>query len=303
VHLEEYLASHLEILKSDILILTDTSNIDIGVPSLTYSLRGIVGLDVELKTVDHTVHSGMWGGVLMDPLTAMCRLMSTLHDERGRVLVPGFYDGVREMTHKEKESLTSLVYTEEKLRKESGLLDGVHVIGEPSHHILERIWLKPAINLIAMDSCNIATSANKILPFAKCRISCRIVSNQDPKHVLHVLKEHLKAKTPYGAKIEFSNEDALTPWVCVPEGKVFEIAEKALEKGYKKKAVYTGCGGSIGFVEPFAKSFGGAPAILIGIEDPYTNAHGENESLLLDDFQKSIFSTIHLLHDLQGVKR
>jgi len=130
----------------------------------------------------------------------------------------------------------------------------------------------------------------------------RIVSHQDPQHILKVLKAHLVAKCPWGAHITFSNEEGVKPWVCVPEGKVFECAERAMEKGYKRSAVFIGCGGSIGFVEPFANAFGGAPAILIGVEDPYTNAHGENESLLLSDFKKAILSMVHLFHELHESK-
>jgi len=178
-HLEEYLKEYLDILKSDVLILTDTANYDIGVPSLTYSLRGVTSLDVELKTVANTVHSGMWGGVLMDPLTALCRLLGTLHDERGRVLVEGFYNGVRTPSQKELQIIQSLGYTEEKLRHESGILPGVHVIGDESSSLLERIWLKPAMNVIAVDACNLNVAANKILPFAKARISIRVVANQN----------------------------------------------------------------------------------------------------------------------------
>jgi len=138
VHLEEYLQKYLNLLKADILILTDTSNYDVGIPSLTYSLRGIVSLDVELKTVDHTVHSGMWGGVLMDPLTALCKLLGTLHDDHGQIAIDHFYDGVRQASEKEMNCIKSLGYNEEKLRKESGLLADVKVIGDPNKSILEK---------------------------------------------------------------------------------------------------------------------------------------------------------------------
>jgi len=299
VHLEEYLKENLDLLKSDILILTDTGNYDIGIPTLTYSLRGIVALDVELRTVDHAVHSGMWGGLLIDSLTSLCKLLGTLHDHEGRIAVEGFQDGVRELSDFEVENLKRLNYTEEKLRKESGLLHGVKVIGDSSHALLERMWYRPAINVIGLDSCNLKESANKILHTAKARISCRIVANQNPDHVLSALKKHLTKHAPYGSHLEFTSEDKLKPWVCLPAGPAIKAAEKALELGYGNKTAYVGCGGSIGFVEPFANAFGGAPAILIGVEDPYTNAHGENESLLLSDFKKSMKSVLHLFYELR----
>jgi len=298
-NLETILKQNFDTLKSDILILADTGNYDIGVPSITYSLRGIVGLDVELRTVQASVHSGMWGGPIIDPLTAMCKLIGTLHDDTGKVVVEGFYDGVRDPSTKETDNLKQLNYTEEKLRKESGMLTGVKVAGDASAPILEKVWLKPALNVIALDACELKNAANKILNSATARLSVRIVANQNPKHILEVLKKHLTKHVPYGAHISFSNEEELAPWVCVPEGPAFAAAERALKLGYNHAPVLVGCGGSIGFVEPFATAFGGAPAILVGVEDPYTSAHGENESLLLSDWKKSIFSLVHLFFELK----
>jgi len=279
--------------------LTDTANYDIGKPALTYSLRGIAQVDVELRTVDHSVHSGMWGGVIMDPLSALCKLIGTLHDDHGRIVVQHFSDGVRPITEKERKSIASLGYTEDQLRKESGLLEGVKVTGHPDHAILERIWLQPSITVIALDACNLAQAANKILHSAKARISCRLVADQDPNKVVQALKDHLEKHAPYGAKITIDNVQTVKPWVCVPTGEVFAAAEKALQAGYDSPLLLIGCGGSIGFVEPFAKAFGGAPALLVGVEDPYTNAHGENESLCISDFHKCIKSMIHLFFNLK----
>jgi len=298
-HLQEYLNEYLDILKSDILILTDTANYDIGIPSLTYSLRGVTSLTVELKTVANTVHSGMWGGVIMDPLTALCKLIGTLHDDKGRVLVEGFYNDVRAPSEKEIQIIRSLAYNEDKLRHESGLLPGVHVIGDESSQFLERIWLKPAMNVIALDACNIDVAANKILPFAKARISIRIVANQKPENVVKAVADHLKKHCPFGAQITVTDNGGSSPWVCVPEGSIFDATERAMRKGYGRDPVFIGCGGSIGFVEPFAKAFGGAPALLIGVEDPFTNAHGENESLCLNDFKKAMLSVFHLFQELK----
>eukprot|EP00026_Physarum_polycephalum_P007440 Phypoly_transcript_07500.p1 GENE.Phypoly_transcript_07500~~Phypoly_transcript_07500.p1 ORF type:complete len:540 (+),score=107.88 Phypoly_transcript_07500:208-1620(+) len=298
-HLEEILEEHLQTLKSDILILADTGNYDIGVPSITYSLRGIVGLDVELRTVKASVHSGMWGGPVIDPLASLCKLIGTLHDDRGEIAVEGIFDGVRPPTTKEKENITRLNYTEEKLRKESGLLDGVKVAGDPNVSILEKIWLRPSITVIGLDACELDKAANKVLSYATARLSVRIVADQDPNHVLKVIKAHLTKHTPYGAHISFSKDETLKPWRCEPEGEVFNAAERALKHGYSEASVLVGCGGAIGFVEPFAKAFGGAPAILVGVEDPYTSAHGENESLCLSDWKKSIKSLVHLFYELK----
>lgn len=287
-----------EKLQADVIVLTDTTNFDTGVPSLTYSLRGLVGLDITLRTVDHAVHSGMWGGPCIDPLSALCKLLGTLHDDHGRIAVKGFYDDIREAEAWERERLNNLPYNEAKLREESGLLPSTKITGEPDRSLLERLWMRPSITVTALDACPIEKAANKLLPVATARLSCRIVPNQRPEDMLARLEAHLKAHVPYGAELTLSGREGVPGWVCVPKGPAFDAAERALEAGFGRKPAFIGCGGTIPFVGPFAEAFGGAPAILLGLEDPYTNAHGENESLHIEDFYKLMQSSVRLLEEL-----
>lgn len=298
LHLSKCLQTYKEKLHADVLVLTDTSNYETGTPSLTYSLRGLVGLDVELRTVDHAIHSGMWGGPCIDPLTALCKLLGTLHNDDGSIAVNGFYDDIRELEDWERERIDSLCYTEKQFRREAGLLPGTMITGEANQGLLEKLWLRPTITVIALDACSIAESANKLLPMAKARLSCRIVAHQDPAKILEHLKSHLMQHTPFGAEIAISGGEGVPAWVCVPKGPSFDAAERALEAGFGKKTAFIGSGGTIPFVGPFAEAFGGAPALLLGLEDPYTNAHGENESLHIEDFFKLIQSSIRLFEEL-----
>lgn len=297
-NLAKCLQTYKEKLQADVLILTDTANYETGIPSLTYSLRGLVGLDVELRTVDHAVHSGMWGGPCIDPLTALCKLLGTLHNDDGSVAVNGFFEDIRKLEEWERKRIQDLGYTEQQLREESGLLPGTKITGEPEHGLLERLWLRPTITVIGIDACPIATSANKLLPIAKARLSCRIVAHQNPAKILEHLKTHLKENVPFGAELTISGGEGVPAWVCVPKGPSFDAAERALEAGFGKKTAFIGSGGTIPFVGPFAEAFGGAPALLLGLEDPYTNAHGENESLHIGDFYKLINSSIRLIDEL-----
>jgi cysteinylglycine-S-conjugate dipeptidase len=298
LNLSRCLQRYKEKLMADVLVLTDTSNYDTGVPSLTYSLRGLVGLDVELRTVDHAIHSGMWGGPCIDPLTALCKLLGTLHNDDGSIAVKGFYQDIRQAEDWERTRIAELGYCEEQFRKESGLLPDSRLTGEADKGILERLWLRPTITVIGLDACSIDKAANKILPSAKARLSCRIVANQEPGVLLERLKSHLQEHVPFGAEMTFSEGEGVPGWVCVPKGPAFDAAERALEAGFSHKTAFIGSGGTIPFVGPFAEAFGGAPALLLGLEDPYTNAHGENESLHIEDFYKLMNSTVRLLEEL-----
>lgn len=302
-HLSQCLKQHQEKLMADVLVLTDTTNFDTGVPSLTYSLRGLISVDVELRTVDHAIHSGMWGGPILDPLYTLCQLIGTLHDQDGRIAVEGFYDNAHVAADWESERIAGLDYGLGHLRKESGMLEATQLAGESERHILERIWHRPSITVIGLDACPLAVSANKILPVAKARLSCRVGPGQDPGHLIAALEKHLKKHVRYGAELNLSFGDGCPGWLCQPSGPAFEAAERALEAGFGKKVALIGCGGSIPFVGPFAEAFGGAPALLLGLEDPYTNAHGENESLHIGDFNKLMNSSVRLLQELSTYKK
>eukprot|EP00741_Cyanophora_paradoxa_P000090 tig00000057_g86.t1 len=297
IHLERYLEANLALLKSDAIVLADTGNFDCGVPSITYSLRGIVDFEVEVRVLKQTLHSGLYGGPVMDALTALCRMLATLHDEHGAPAVPGILDGVRKPLPKEEESLRALqaALPDETFRAQAGMVDGAKLCGTPGVSALRKVWQLPAINVIGMDACSIAESSNRILPVARAKISIRIVPDQNPDHIAEVVKKHLKAVAPHGVQVSFHGGDGLKPWVCVPEGKAFGAMEEAMRAGYGKEARYCGSGGSIGFVEPFVKAFGGIPAILVGIEDPYTQAHGENESLLVPELFRTSRTLAHFL--------
>eukprot|EP00274_Cyanoptyche_gloeocystis_P000128 CAMPEP_0196659044 /NCGR_PEP_ID=MMETSP1086-20130531/32824_1 /TAXON_ID=77921 /ORGANISM="Cyanoptyche gloeocystis , Strain SAG4.97" /LENGTH=495 /DNA_ID=CAMNT_0041992867 /DNA_START=99 /DNA_END=1586 /DNA_ORIENTATION=- len=298
VHLPQYLEKHRDLLAADVLVLADTDNIAFGTPCLTYSLRGCVDMDVDVRVATQSSHSGSFGGPVVDAATCLCRVIATLHDKEGNIAVEGFSEGIRKPTDKELRNIGSIKYDEHKFREECGLLPGVQLAGDPDTHIFSKVWLQPAINVIGIDAADIATCSNRIIPHAKARISCRIAANQDVDHIVSSLQKHLVHHAPFGAHISFPFLDVLKPWVCVPEGPAFAAAEGALRDGFGCAVVYTGCGGTIGFVEPFQRVFGNIPALLLGVEDPYTNAHGENESVLLPDLFRTMRSLVFLLFEL-----
>lgn len=296
-HLEEFLKLYADKMKADAMVLTDTGNYDVGIPSITTSLRGIVSLDVTVRTADHPLHSGMWGGPLPDPVLALTKMLAALTDSQGKIAIPGIYKGVKPLGALEKKSYRSLGYSDKEFRKQAQVLPGVSLVGGKAG-ALEKMWRLPAISVNAIQASSRKDVANIVNEAAWCHVGIRIVPDMDPKKVGRLLMDHLKKHAPWGVKVEFTNVHLSPWWTTDPEGPAFQAAHRAMTKGFGREAVFMGSGGSIPFVGPFAKVLGGVPALLIGVEDPYTNPHSENESLHLGDFAKSIASSIHLYEEL-----
>jgi acetylornithine deacetylase/succinyl-diaminopimelate desuccinylase-like protein len=300
--LDAFLEKYAAKLQGDVIVLTDTANHAAGLPSLTVSLRGLVGVQVDVRGLDHPVHSGMFGGPVADPVMALCRAVAELTDERGR---PAAFlqQGVRPLSREERSALEKLPYDERTFREEVGVLPGAQLSGDPDMPVFGRIWYQPAITVIALEGRPIAGSSNQLVESARCRVSLRVVAGQDPEKLQDALVEHFEKRVPWGLEVTVTRESAAKSWATEPTHPAFAAAERALAKGYGRAAVHIGCGGSIPFVEPFAKHLGGAPALLMGVEDPICNAHGENESLNLDDWRKGTRAAVYLYDELARTKR
>jgi cysteinylglycine-S-conjugate dipeptidase len=293
-HLQEFVRRYKSKLQSDVLVLTDAGNWDTGVPALTTLLRGIVVVDVEVRALESPLHSGMWGGPIPDPVQGLVRILSTLSDASGRITVPGIYDDVRPLTALDRKEFERLPVTVDEFRRQARVLPGVQLWGEWINP-WQPVWREPALSINAIQAASRAQAANIICDAAWARVGVRIVPDQTPEKVLQLLLDHLKKQVPWGLHAEFKSETSAGWWMCEPTGPVFDKARRALQAGYGKEPLIIGCGGSIPFVDPLSAAMGGAPALLVGVEDPYTNAHSENESLGLGDFDKAIRSQIHLL--------
>ncbi len=301
-HLGQLLARHGDQLQADVVVVTDSSNWKAGRPALTYLLRGLVDCIVEVRTLDHAVHSGMYGGPVPDALTTLIKLLAGLVDADGTVAIPGFDEDARPPTADERERLAALDFDEQEFRSEAGVLPGVELIGDPRAHVLERVWMRPTATVIGLDAPTVAASSNTLVPRARARVSMRLAPGQDPTRALDVLARWLEANCPWGAQIAVTPGTRGAPFLVEPDGPVFAAAERALAAAFGAPVVYQGVGGSIPLLEPLREMLGGPPTLLTGVEDPDTRAHGIDESLHLDDWRKACLAETYLFAELGALR-
>ncbi len=298
-NLQGFFRKYTDKIKSDVIVVNDTGNLEVGLPCITYSLRGIVEFTVEVEALKRPIHSGSGGGWLPDAAIALNVILSRLYWDHKKVPVPGFYDQVTPLTAKEKATFKSLPMKEKKLREEAGLLSGIGFALPKGMQMYEAQWRQPAVTVIAQEASSIKQKSNQVLSTAKAIVSVRIVPNQKTKKVFDAFKKCLTKDPPWGVKVKVTpSEHMVDWWMTDPTGPAFDACMRALKSGFNRDPLAIGCGGSIGFVGPLAKLFGGAPALLVGIEDPNSQPHSQNESLHEGDCKKVMASLTHLFENL-----
>ena len=281
-----FLQTYRDELAADVIVVADSVNWTLDVPALTTSLRGLVDCTVQVSVLDHSVHSGMFGGVVLDALTSLCRLLATLHDENGDVAVPGLVG----------KSTPDVGYPEARLRAEAGVLDGVELVGTGS--IGDRLWTKPAVSVIGLDATRTIDAANVLVHSAKAKVSMRLAPGQDPKEAMDALSEHLRANAPFGAHVTVTDGALGAPCVLDSTAPAYEAARTAIAEAFSAAPVEVGLGGSIPFIAEFVEIFPRATVLVTGVEDPDSRAHGVDESLHLGQFAKVCLAETLLLDRL-----
>ena len=300
-NLGRFLEKYRGRMAADFIVLSDTANFDTGIPALTYQLRGICQVDVEVQGLGQPRHSGMWGGPVPDPVQVLCKLIADLSGKNGELNVPGLYRKVAKPKAKQLQRIRKLPFNEAKFKREAGMMPGMTLAGEKGYSVYEKLWTRPSLTVIALEARPILGSSNQIIDAARARLSLRTVPNMDAREAGRLLATKLTSKPPYGAKVTAKVTGGTPWWTTDPEGPAFEAARRALKAGFKKETAMIGAGGSIGFVGPFATLLGGAPCLLMGVEDPACNAHSENESLHLGDWVKCMRSAVYLYDELARV--
>ena len=280
---EDFLHEYRELLAGDVIVVADSANWQVGIPALTTSLRGLVDGTVEVRVTDHAVHSGMFGGPLLDAPTLLARLIATFHDEQGSVAIAGLHRGPD----------VALEYPEEAFRADAAVLDGVQLAGRGS--LTSRLWSQPALSVIGMDIPSVDMSSNTLLPSARAKISLRLAPGQNPAAAMEALAVHVAANAPFGAQATFVPGEAGQAFATDTSAPAARTALWAMGESWGVPAVETGMGGSIPFIADLKETFPEAQILVTGVEDPDSRAHSANESLHLGDFEKAIVSQALLL--------
>jgi acetylornithine deacetylase/succinyl-diaminopimelate desuccinylase-like protein len=299
-HLAGFVKANKKLLKADLVVISDTSMFAKGVPSLCYGLRGLSYMQIELTGPNRDLHSGSFGGSVHNPIQALSEIIAKLHDDRGRVTIPGFYDKVRKLTAKERRSFAKLPWNDSKYAKDLGV---GQLYGEKGFTTLERLWARPTLECNGIWGGFTGEGAKTVLPAkASAKISMRLVPNQKAADVAKLFERHIKKLAPKSVKIDVKylhgGEAAITPI----ESPGVRAAVKALEKGFGKKPLYQMEGGSIPIVVQF-KEILGLETVLLGFGLPDENAHAPDEFLNLGNFFGGIRTVAHFYNELPRVYR
>jgi acetylornithine deacetylase/succinyl-diaminopimelate desuccinylase-like protein len=278
-----FLHTYSDLLAADVIVVADSSNWKIGVPGLTTSLRGLVDLEVEVAVLDHAVHSGMFGGPVLDAVTLLSRLIATLHDDAGDVAVAGLVAAAD----------PAVDYDEAAFRADASVLDGVSLAG--TGPLTARLWTRPTIAVIGLDAPRVATASNTIAPKATAKLSMRIAPGQDPAAGLAALRAHLEANAPFGARVTVRDGELGKPFQAPADNPAMRAARAAFADAWGTEPVDIGIGGSIPFIADLLEVYPEAAILVTGVEDPDSRAHGANESVHLGELEKVVLAEALLL--------
>ncbi|MFJ5957246.1 dipeptidase [Paenarthrobacter sp. NPDC092416] len=283
-----FLEEHKELLRADVIVVADSSNWKVGIPALTTSLRGLVDGTFEVRVLGHAVHSGMFGGPVLDAPTLLSRLIATLHDDDGNVAVAGLV----------ARDEVAVDLTEAEYRADASVLDGVQLAG--SGTIGSRLWTKPALSIIGMDVPAVDVASNTLIPAARAKFSMRLAPGQDPDAAMEALKQHVEDHAPFGAKVTFTPGERGNPFSTDTSSAAARTALWALEESWGVEPVEMGIGGSIPFIADLTEMYPDVQILVTGVEDPDSRAHSANESLHIGDFRHAVLAEALLLARLNA---
>ncbi|MBI3405553.1 MAG: dipeptidase [Acidobacteria bacterium] len=295
VNLWNFVEKYRDRLKADALVVSDTSMLAKGVPSVTYGLRGLNYYQVEITGPAQDLHSGVFGGAVPNPLTILSEMIAKLHDKNYRVTVPGFYKDVAVVSKKERKALNSLPWSAKHFKKTVG---APALFGEKGFSIVEQLWCRPTMEVNGIWGGYIEEGAKTVIPSkASAKLSTRLVPDQNPEKIAKAVEKHIRKLLPKSVTCKFETLSLGKPWVAPYTHPYFDAAHTALEKGFGKRAVFIREGGSIPFVTQMYDTFK-VPCILIGFGLPDENAHAPDEHIYLENYFGGIKAVAHFYQEL-----
>ena len=294
-HFDALMRAKAKDLEADYVCVSDTAMFGRGIPSLCVGLRGLMYLELHVDGPSSDLHSGSFGGGVMNPVNALARIVSKLHDDDGRVTVPGFYDAVRDLTSDERAEIARLPFDEKGWLAMTGS-PAVH--GEKGYSTLERVWTRPTLDCNGISGGHQGAGAKTIIPArAMAKISCRLVADQEPEEIYAKVAAHVERLAPPGVRVRTVMLHGGRPYVAPTAHPVFEVAKRAFTKAFGKPTVFIREGGSIPFVRTIA-DVTHKPCLLMGFGQPDENAHAPNEWIDLENFHLGIKSAAWLYEEL-----
>lgn len=283
-NLGRFVSEHRQDLAADVLVISDTGMVAPGKPTICCGLRGITTLEAHVYGAATDLHSGLYGGAVVNPLHTLAEIIAGLHDKNGRVTVPGFYDDVVELSAYEREQIAALPFDEDELMRRLGV---TALVGEAGYSAMERISIRPTIEVNGMWGGFQGEGSKTVIPAqAHVKLSCRLVPNQDPQKIASAVAEHIQRACPVGARVQVELGHGGKPWACDPQTPVLQAAIRALSEAFAQPVALARLGGSIPIVETFASVLH-LPVILMGFAPPDANAHAPNESMDLCTWELS----------------
>lgn len=290
-----FLVEHKEMLQADVLVISDTDMLDKGKPSICYGLRGLTGLQIDLKGANTDLHSGSFGGGVQNPAHALVEILASFHDKEGRILVEGFYDRVAAISEGEKKAIQEIASDEEKIRQE---LEVTELFGEPGYNFYERTSYRPTLEINGMYSGFQGEGIKTVLPNeATAKITCRLVPDQNPAEIYDLLVKHIEKNKPKGVTVKITPFDQGSPFITPFDHPAIQSAGRASEKVYGAKVAYTRSGGSIPIVADFNQTLN-IPVVLLGFALASENFHAPNEHFHLENFYKGMETLCNYWYDL-----
>ncbi len=297
-NLYSFLKNNTDLLKCDAVLISDTSLWEEGVPTITYGLRGISYMEIEVTGPNRDLHSGTYGGAVPNPVNILADIISKLKDKNGRITIPGFYDDVLKPTKQEKENLKKLKYSEKEFSKSIGIKKSV---GEKGYSLLERIWSRPTLDCNGIVGGFTGKGAKTIIPSkASAKISMRLVPNQNPKKIEKLFSKHIKKIAPDYIDIKITSIHGGSPFIAKLNQPIMKVAAKAMSEAFGKETVFMREGGSIPIVVDFAEKLKATP-VLMGLGLDSENLHSPNEHFNLNHFRLGIISSAYFMNDLANL--
>ncbi len=299
VNLEKFISDHKELLKSDVVVISDTAMYDADHPAIGYALRGLCYMQIELTGPNRDLHSGQFGGAVENPINALANIITKLKDDKGRILIDGFYDEVVSLSKQERDEFKELPFDDNEYKASLGVNE---LFGEEGYSTLERLWARPTLDCNGIWGGFTGEGAKTVLPSkAYAKISMRLVPNQDPAKIEKLFTDYVKKITPKSVKISVSGLHHGKPAMTPIDSKWVKAAFEAMKQAFGKKPVFIREGGSIPIVVTFQEILK-APAVLLGFGLPDENAHSPDENMSLNNFHRGIITSSIFYNELANLK-